>query len=78
MSDEIQKLILAEMKATRAEIKSDIKDLHSKVDKNYKELTNKHHELDKKVLGNKLKFGSILSLLSIFWAGIINYLSKKM
>lgn len=73
MDNQVQQLILDEMKGTR----SDIKDLHLKIDKNYKELTTKHHDLDKKVLTNKLKMGTFFSLLSIFWGSVVTYFSKK-
>ena len=74
MSDEIQKLILAEMK----EVRSDIKTLYEKINSNYTELTKEINSLDKKVLGNKFKLGAMISFISICWGIVIHVLRKKL
>jgi len=78
MSDDVQKLILTEMQNIRKEARADNRDLHTKIDKNYKGLNEKIHAMDQKVLGNKLKLGTMLSVLTIFWTGLVNYFSKKL
>lgn len=72
MSD-VQELILTEIKTMRKESRADIKDLHKKIDKNHVEQTEKFHDLDKKVLGNKLKLGMVFTGITLVWGLIIKF-----